>query len=92
MKIKTGRRIADAQRLKRTAVRVGLACAFIASSGLAAAQPTALENSLEVLWDMDRIASLDNVRLTLHPPKLREVAIVHDQPWEVRFWECFAAG
>ena len=45
-------------------------------------QAKALENRLEVLWDMDRIASLDNARLTLHPPKLREVAIVHDQPWE----------
>ena len=41
-----------------------------------------LGDRLEVLWDMDRIARLDNARLTLHPPKLREVAIVHDQPWE----------
>jgi hypothetical protein len=42
----------------------------------------ALSGSLEVMWDMDRIAGLDNARLTLHPPKLREVAVVHDRPWE----------
>ncbi len=43
---------------------------------------TPLGSRLEVLWDMDRIACLDNARLTLHPPKLREVSIVHDKPWE----------
>lgn len=31
---------------------------------------------------MSQIAELSNARLTLHPPKLREVAIVHDKPWE----------
>lgn len=60
--------------------------AFLLATGAiataAAAQVTPLGGRLEVLWDMDRIASLDNVRLTLHAPKLREVAIVHDKPWE----------
>lgn len=58
------------------------------SAGLAQTQPAGaaqvaeLGSRLEVLWDMERIAGLDNVRLTLHAPKLREVAVVHDQPWE----------
>jgi len=34
------------------------------------------------MWDMNQIAELSNARLTLHAPKLREVAIVHDKPWE----------
>ena len=37
----------------------------------------------EVLWDMDRIAELGGgATLRLHHPELREVAIVHDAPWE----------
>lgn len=47
-----------------------------------ASQPTPLGERLEVLWDMDRIAALNNAKLTLHPPEMREVAIVHDKPWE----------
>ncbi len=45
-------------------------------------QVTPLGGRLEVLWDTNRVASLNNARLTLHPPKLREVAVVHDKPWE----------
>ena len=82
MKLKTGCRKAASARTMRAFVRRGLACALLASAGPAAAQPTALGGRLEVLWDMERIASLDNARLTLHAPKLREVAVVHDQPWE----------
>ena len=37
----------------------------------------------ELLWDMDRIAALGGgAELELHHPELREVAIVHDAPWE----------
>ena len=37
----------------------------------------------EVLWDMERIAELGGgAALRLHHPELREVAIVHDAPWE----------
>ena len=37
----------------------------------------------EVMWDMDRIASLGGgAALRLHHPELREVSIVHDAPWE----------
>ena len=37
----------------------------------------------EVLWDMDRIAELGGgAMLKLHHPELREVALVHDAPWE----------
>lgn len=57
-----------------------LGAAPLATEGAGPATP--LGGRLEVLWDMDRIASMDNVRLTLHEPKLREVAIVHDAPWE----------
>ena len=61
--------------------QVALVAGFLAAEGAAQA-PAALGDRLEVLWDRERIASLDNARLTLHPPKLREVALVHDQPWE----------
>jgi hypothetical protein len=43
---------------------------------------TALGGRLEVLWDMDRVAELTDARLTLHAPTQREVAVVHDKPWE----------
>jgi len=37
----------------------------------------------EVMWDMDRIAALGGgASLVLHSPVMREVAIVHDAPWE----------
>ncbi|MBR4651853.1 MAG: hypothetical protein IKO72_00700 [Kiritimatiellae bacterium] len=37
----------------------------------------------EVMWDMDRIASLGGgASLRLHSPEMREVAISHDEPWE----------
>jgi len=31
---------------------------------------------------MDRLSALNDVRLTLHAPKQREVSLVHDAPWE----------
>ena len=54
----------------------------VVSSRADETQVTPLGSRLEVLWDMDRIASLDNTRLTLHAPKLRDVSIIHDKPWE----------
>jgi hypothetical protein len=62
-------------------VLVALTVSCLAAAGKAQTA-TALGGRLEVLWDMERIERLDNVRLTLHPPKLREVALVHDKPWE----------
>jgi hypothetical protein len=64
---------------KKVLVALTVSCLAVAGKAQTA---TALGGRLEVLWDMDRIAGLDNARLTLHPPKLREVAIIHDKPWE----------
>lgn len=65
---------------------IAFSCAIgtgLAESQVANPSPVkALGSRLEVLWDMDRIARLDNARLVLHPPELREVAVVHDRPWE----------
>ena len=37
----------------------------------------------EVIWDMDRISVLSGgAKLTLHHPQQREIALVHDAPWE----------
>jgi len=67
---------------KHVWIRAGL-LGFTSLIGTAAeTSVTALEDRLELVWDTDHIAQLDNVRLTLHPPKLREVAIIHDKPWE----------
>jgi len=68
------------------AMRIAFSCVSVLClvAGAAAADPQVapLGDRLEVVWDMDRVAQMDNLRLTLHPPKLREVAIVHDKPWE----------
>lgn len=44
--------------------------------------PVALENRRELFVDDFLIEKLDGVELTLHRPVAREVAIVHDAPWE----------
>ena len=49
----------------------------------AAAQVKELGSGREVLWDMDRIASLGGgAALKLHRPEQREVSMVYDAPWE----------
>ena len=46
-------------------------------------QPIDIGSRLELLIDEHLIASkTDDVKLTLHQPVPREVAIVHDKPWE----------
>ena len=60
---------------------IGILC-FAMNSFAAEQAVKPLGDKLELMWDMDRIASLENTKLTLHAPKLREVAIVHDKPWE----------
>jgi hypothetical protein len=71
---------------KEKALAFGLGCVLLTGFPQASTaddgQVMALGGKLEVLWDMDRIASLENTRLTLHPPKSREIVIVHDKPWE----------
>ena len=86
LKLRTGTPGLGLSAKKGSALMLGMACLLSAGSVRAQAAAdslvTQLGGRLEVLWDMDRIASLDNARLTLHSPKLREVAIVHDAPWE----------
>jgi hypothetical protein len=64
--------------------RLALVCmtCFVLSAVAVEQAVKPLGNKLELMWDMNRIAGLKNARLTLHEPKLREVAIVHDKPWE----------
>lgn len=70
--------------------RQGQLLAFLAAMlnftglvGTAAETPvTALRDRLEPVWDTEHIAGMSGVSLTLHPPKIRETAIVHDAPWE----------
>lgn len=74
-------------KVKETGLRLGVIAACCVAMGVtgtraAEAPVTPLGGRLEVLWDMDRIAGLNNARLKLHPPKLREVSLVHDRPWE----------
>ena len=47
-----------------------------------AAEPIAIGSRLEPLVDEFLIESLTGAALTLHPPVAREVAVMHDQPWE----------
>ena len=62
----------------------GLVFAAAAWSAVAfGAQVKSLGSGREVMWDMDRIASLGGgASLKLHHPELREIALVHDAPWE----------
>lgn len=46
------------------------------------AEPVDIGNRRELFVDRHLIEKLDGVRLELHRPQAREVAIVHDQPWE----------
>ncbi len=41
-----------------------------------------LGTSRELLWDEEMITEKEGVRLALHHPVAREVALVHDAPWE----------
>lgn len=48
-----------------------------------ASQIKPLGTARELLWDMERIEALaGKAALTLHRPEFRDIAIVHDQPWE----------
>ncbi len=65
--------------MRQTRACAAVACLSI--TGLAQTD-TAPGNRLEPVWDMDRLSALNDVRLTLHAPKQREVSLVHDAPWE----------
>ena len=67
--------------MRQTRACAAVAAVCLSMTGLAqtAAVPG---NRLEPVWDMDRLSALNDVRLTLHAPKQREVSLVHDAPWE----------
>ena len=66
----------DCYRLLPLFVAVLAACA-------PAAQVKELGAEREVLWDMERIASLGGgAALKLHHPEQREVSMTYDAPWE----------
>jgi len=65
----------------RLLVSMGLTAAFVCSIA-SAAEVIQLGTRLEPLVDDYLIESLQGARLVLHQPVPREVAIVHDQPWE----------
>lgn len=56
--------------------------AFLLTSLALAAEPIDIGSRLEPLVDDYLIDRLDGAALTLHHPVPREVAIVHDAPWE----------
>ena len=58
-----------------------LAAATVAVT-LGAAPPIDIGSRLEPMVDDYLVESLNGVTLTLHEPVAREVAVVHDQPWE----------
>ena len=69
-------------RIVAAGLVAGTAAASVAAEA-AAPDVKVLGAGREVLWDMDRIAELDGgAALKLHYPEQREVALVHDAPWE----------
>ncbi len=60
-----------------------LCLAVLAATAAASEEVKDLGANRELMWDLDRIAALSGgAALTLHHPELREVAILHDAPWE----------
>ena len=45
-------------------------------------EPIDIGSRLELMVDDSLIADRQGVELRLHPPTPREIAIVHDEPWE----------
>ncbi len=52
------------------------------STALSAAEPIDIGSRRELFVDQHLIEKLDGVRLTLHHPRPREIAMKFDQPWE----------
>jgi hypothetical protein len=59
-----------------------LGLSLITSGAALAADPIALGNRRELFVDEHLIAKLDGATRRLHRPMARDVAIVHDAPWE----------
>ena len=62
--------------------RLALVLVFMVAATSGAVEPIDIGTRLEPLVDDYLIDSLRNVKQTLHEPIRREVAIVHDCPWE----------
>ena len=62
--------------------RPSLALVFIVAVTARATEPIDIGTRLEPLVDDYLIATLHNVKQTLHEPIRREVALVNDSPWE----------
>lgn len=59
-----------------------LACLLLSSTISLSAEPIEIGSRRELFVDRHLIDELDGVRLTLHHPQAREIAIRFDQPWE----------
>ena len=57
-------------------------CLIAFAASAFAADPIDIGSRRELFVDRHLIEHLDNVRLELHGPEPREVAVVRDQPWE----------
>ncbi len=57
-------------------------CLFIFTAGLPAADPVNIGTRRELFVDDFLIDELRNARQILHHPTPRDIAIIHDQPWE----------
>ena len=61
-----------------TAITLFIALASTSHAG----DPIDIASRRELFVDRHLIERLDGVQVTLHRPEAREVAVVHDQPWE----------
>ena len=61
---------------------IALMMATCACSAVPAAGPIKIGSRLEPMVDDYLVDKLTDAALTLHRPTIREVAIVHDEPWE----------
>ena len=75
--------------------RLSLALVFIVVATSRAEEPVDMGTRLEPLIDDYPIATLHNVKQTLHEPVRHAVAIVNDSPWEGNLRSpalCFETG
>lgn len=63
-------------------IRLNVVIISLALAASTVAAPIDIGSRLEPMVDDYLIESLSNATLTLHEPTQREVAVVHDQPWE----------
>ena len=59
-----------------------LLMAWVSIAPAVLAEPIDIGSRLELMVDEYLVDSMENVELRLHPPTAREVAIIHNAPWE----------